>query len=263
MSKIKIFIVTQEEPFYLPLGLAKLIEAKKENIVGTTILPRFNKKKSKFKILKELFLLYGFKSFAIQGFEFFIFKFLNILTSIISLKRFYSVKKIFKNFSIPIIPTKNINDSDYIEKLKTIKPDLIISFACTQIFKDEILSIPKLGCINVHGSLLPKYRGRNIGFWVLLNQETETGVTVHYMNEKIDAGEVILQKKIQIAKNETIHTLYKKILPLEGLLLIEAINLIENNTINSWTTQIKKEDYFSDASVEDIKKFRKLGKKFR
>lgn len=263
MPKIKIFIITQEELFYLPLGLTKLIEAKKESIAGVTILPRFNKKKSKFKIFTELFSLYGFKSFVIQGFELFIFKLLNVLMPIVGPKRFYSVKKIFKHFSIPIIQTENINDADYIKKLKTAKPDLIISFACPQILKNEILSVPKLGCINVHGSLLPKYRGRNIGFWVLLNQESETGVTVHYMNEKIDAGEIILQKKIQIAEKETIHTLYKKILPLEGLALIEAINLIENDAVNSWTIQIKKEDYFSDASVEDIKKFRKLGKKFR
>ncbi len=263
MSKIKIFIITQEESFYLPLGLTKLIEAKKESIVGATILPRFNKRKSKLTIFTELFSLYGFKSFAIQSFEFFVFKLLNVLTPIVGLKRFYSVKKIFKHFSIPIIQTENINNANYIEKLKAAKPNLIISFACPQILKKEILSVPGLGCINVHGSLLPKYRGRNIGFWVLLNQESETGVTVHYMNEKIDAGEIILQKKIQVAEKETIHTLYTKILPLEGLALIETVNLIESNAVNSWTIQIKKEDYFSDASIEDIKKFRKLGKKFR
>ncbi len=263
MSKIKIFILTQEEPFYLPLGIKKLIEAKKDNVVGATIFPRFGKKKSKFKIFRELLLLYGPRSFMIQCFEFFVFKLLNILTPIIKTRRFYSLKKIFKYFSIPIIQTSNINDSAYIEKIKTINPDLIISFACPQILKNEILSIPKIGCINVHGSLLPKYRGRNIGFWVLLNQEPETGITVHYMNEKIDAGEIILQKKIEVAKGETVHTLYKKILPLEGLALIEAIDLLENNIVKSWTIQVKKEDYFSDASIEDIKKFRKLGKRFR
>lgn len=260
---MKLLIITQEEPFYLPTGIVKLIEKEKEEILGITILPRFNQKKSKFKISKELFLLYGPKSFSIQVIEFFIFKILDLLTGLIKFKRFYSVKKIAKYFSVPIILTNNINEASYISRIKQMSPDLIISFACPQILKSEILSIPKLRCINVHGSLLPKYRGRNIGFWVLLNQEKETGVTVHYINEKIDAGEMILQEKINIMPNETVHSLYKKILPIEGDLLVKAIDLIKNNQQKTQTITVKKEDYFSDASPEDIKKFKKIGKKFR
>ena len=208
---MKIFIITQEEPFYLPIGLEKLVSQRKKEIVGATILFRFGKTPLR-QVLKKLLSLYGVKAFFIQTAEFILFKLLDTLSLLIKLKRFYSARRIFNFFSIPIIPTNNINDKNYLKKIAQSKPEIIISFGCPQVFKKEILSLTPLGCINVHGSLLPKYRGKNIGFWVLLNQEKETGVTVHYMNEKIDAGEIILQKKIKIHSQETIHSLYKKII---------------------------------------------------
>lgn len=259
---MKIFIITQEEPFYLPIGMEKLVRSKKEKIIGATIMPRYGKK-LKHQTIKDLFLLYGFKSFFLQTSEFILFKILNTLNSLIKLKRFYSIKRIFNSFSIPIIPTKNINDKKYLEKLKQLNPDIIVSFACPQIFKKEILSLPPLGCINVHGSLLPSYRGKNIGFWVLLNQEKETGVSVHYMNEKLDAGNIILQEKIAIAPKETVHSLYKKILPKEADALINALELIKKKNYEIKTVNISEGDQFSDPSKEDIKRFKALGKKFR
>jgi len=206
---MKIFIITQEEPFYLPIGLEKLVSQRRKEIVGATVLSRFGKTPLE-QVLKKLFSLYGPKDFFLQASEFVLFKILDILTPIIKPKRFYSIRRIFDFFSVPIISTNNINDKNYLKKIKQSKPEIIISFGCPQVFKKEILSLPLFGCINVHGSLLPKYRGKNTGFWVLLNQEKETGVTVHYMNEKIDDGEIILQKKIKIHPQETVNSLYKK-----------------------------------------------------
>jgi folate-dependent phosphoribosylglycinamide formyltransferase PurN len=259
---MRIFILTQEEPFYLPVGMEKLVRQKKKDIIGATILPRFGKK-SRFQVVKNLFPLYGPRSFFIQFSEFVIFKILNTLNCFIKFKRFYSVKRVFSSFSIPIIAAKNVNNEDYIKKIKQLKPDLIISFACPQILKKEILSLPPLGCINVHGSLLPRYRGKNIGFWVLLNKEKETGISVHYINEKIDAGGIILQKKIRIDPKETVHSLYRKVVPQEGNALITALELIEKEKVKAKPIKVKKEDYFSDPKIEDIKRFRALGKKFR
>jgi len=259
---MKIFIITQEEPFYLPIGLEKLVSQRKKEIVGATILPRFSKESS-WRVLKKLFLLYGLQAFFVQTAEFILFKSLDALFPLIKPKRFYSVRRIFNFFSISIIPTNNINDKNYLKKIKQFKPDIIISFGCPQVFKKEILSLPPLGCINVHGSLLPKYRGKNIGFWILLNQEKETGVTVHYINEKIDAGEIILQKRIKVHPQETVDSLYKKIVPEEGQALIEALELIEKGKTKTKSIDVKNKDYFSDPSMIDIKLFRKMGKKFR
>jgi len=259
---MKIFIITQEEPFYLPIGLEKLVSQRKKEIVGATILPRFSKKSS-WQVLKKLFLLYGLKAFCVQTAEFILFKSLDALSPLIKPERFYSVRRIFVFFSIPIIPTNNINDKNYLKKIAQSKPDIIVSFGCPQVFKKEILSLPPLGCINVHGSLLPKYRGKNIGFWILLNHEKETGITVHYMNKKIDAGEIILQKKIKIYPQETVDSLYKKIVPEEGQALIKALKLIDEGRVRTKKIDVKNKDYLSNPSITDIKLFRKMGKKFR
>ena len=92
---------------------------------------------------------------------------------------------------IEVFQPDNINSSDSIEKLKSISPDFIIVAAFGQILKREVLDIPKYGCINVHASLLPKYRGAAPINWAIINGETETGITIMEMEEGLDTGDMI------------------------------------------------------------------------
>lgn len=125
------------------------------------------------------------------------------------------------------------------EKLKDIKqeiinmnPDMIVVVSYGKFLPKSILEIPRYGCINVHPSLLPKYRGSAPIQWAIINGDKTTGTTIMKMNEKMDAGDIILQKEVEIDENETTGELWDRLSTISSELLLEAIKQIENGNTN-------------------------------
>ena len=127
-------------------------------------------------------------------------------------------------------PEKVRKNEEFIEKIKSLNPDVICVVAYGKILPKEILEIPKYGCINVHGSLLPKYRGAAPIQWAVLNGDKETGVTTMYMDVGMDTGDMILKKEVDIGKDETTGELWDRLAKIGGKLLIETLKQIEEGT---------------------------------
>ena len=141
------------------------------------------------------------------------------------------VKQYAEENEIPVIQPKTIKgNSEFIEKIKELNPDVICVVAYGKILPKEILDIPKYGCINVHGSLLPKYRGAAPIQWAVLNGDKVTGVTTMYMNEGMDTGDIILKEEVEIGEDETTGELWERLSKLGGNLLVETLKQIENGT---------------------------------
>ena len=129
-------------------------------------------------------------------------------------------------------PEKVRNNNEFIEEMKNIKPDVIVVVAYGKILPKEILEIPPLGCINVHASLLPKYRGAAPIQWAVLNGDKTTGVTTMYMDEGMDTGDMILAKKVDIGDDETTGELWDKLSEIGARLLVKTLKEIEDGTAN-------------------------------
>lgn len=127
-------------------------------------------------------------------------------------------------------PLKVRNNPEFVEKLKTINPDVICVVAYGKIIPKEILEIPKYGCINVHGSLLPKYRGAAPIQWAVLNGDKETGVTTMFMDEGMDTGDMILKKEVQIGDDETTGELWDRLSEIGAKALVETLEQLEKGT---------------------------------
>ena len=128
-------------------------------------------------------------------------------------------------------PEKIKNNNEILEKIKSLEPDLIVVVAYGKILPKEILEIPKYGCINVHASLLPKYRGAAPIQWAVLNGEKVTGVTTMYMDVGMDTGDIILKEETNIGKEETTGELWDRLSVIGGKLLIETVKQIESGTV--------------------------------
>ena len=124
-------------------------------------------------------------------------------------------------------PEKVRNNTEFIEKMKALKPDVICVVAYGKILPQELLDIPKLGCINVHGSLLPKYRGAAPIQWAVLNGDKTTGITTMYMDAGMDTGDIILKQEVEIGEDETTGELWDKLTKIGGELLVKTLDLIE------------------------------------
>ena len=139
------------------------------------------------------------------------------------------VKEVAISKNIPIFqPEKVKNNIEFINNLKEINPDVICVVAYGKILPKEILDIPKFGCINVHASLLPKYRGAAPIQWAILNGDKETGVTTMYMDVGMDTGDMILTEKVKIREDETTGELWDRLSKIGGNLLVETLKQIEN-----------------------------------
>ena len=125
-------------------------------------------------------------------------------------------------------PEKVKNNNEFIDEIKRLKPDIICVVAYGKILPKEILDIPKFGCINLHGSILPKYRGAAPIQWAVLNGDKTTGVTTIYMTEEMDAGDIIYEEKTDIGEYETTGELWERLSNIGAELLLKTVNDIEN-----------------------------------
>lgn len=144
-------------------------------------------------------------------------------------------------------PAKIRNNSEFIEKIKELNPDVICVVAYGKILPKEILDIPSCGCINVHGSLLPKYRGAAPIQWAVINGDKITGVTTMYMDVGMDTGDIILKQEVEIGEDETTGELWEKLATTGGELLNKTLKEIETGTV----TRTIQGDDFSVAPMID------------
>lgn len=140
-----------------------------------------------------------------------------------------SVKKFALQHNIPILQPENLKDPAFLKKITEANADLIVVVAF-KILPPEVYTIPEYGAINLHASLLPKYRGAAPINWALINGETETGVTVFFLKEKVDTGDILLQKKLFIDNEDDFGSLYKKLANLGAKTLVEALEIIESGS---------------------------------
>ena len=127
-------------------------------------------------------------------------------------------------------PIKVRNNPEFLEEVKKLNPDLICVVAYGKILPQELLDIPKYGCVNVHGSLLPKYRGAAPIQWAVLNGDKKTGVTTMFMNAGMDMGDMILKEEVEIGEDETTGELWDRLKTIGANLLIKTVKEIENGT---------------------------------
>lgn len=127
-------------------------------------------------------------------------------------------------------PQKVRNNEEFINEIQLLKPDVICVVAYGKILPKEILDIPKYGCINVHGSLLPKYRGAAPIQWAVLNGDKKTGITTMYMDVGMDTGDMILKQEVEIGENETTGELWERLSKIGANLLVETLKQVEQGT---------------------------------
>lgn len=251
---MRIIIITQDEPFYLKFNLEYLIKIlpNETEIVGCVLneASPFGK--------KESFIEKILKTYNVFGFIFFIRYSIKYINSYFS----KSIKRFLIENDIPIINIEgSINSPDSLNTIKSFNPDLIVSILGNQIFKKPLIDLAPKGCINLHTALLPKYRGLMPTFWVMKNNEKHTGVSVFFVDEGIDSGPIIVQKKLEIGQL-TQEQLIKRTKKIGMELISKSIDLIQRNEVKLIENDPTKKTYFTFPTRQDVVEFKKNGKKF-
>ena len=140
------------------------------------------------------------------------------------------VKEVAVAAGIPVFQPENFREEETVEQLRALQPDICAVVAYGRILPQKVLDVPKYGCINIHASLLPKYRGSAPYQWAVLDGLTETGVTAMYLTREMDAGDIIAQRATPIDPDETVETLHDRLARLGAELLVETVEHLAEGT---------------------------------
>ena len=173
-----------------------------------------------------------------------------------------SLHEINKRYKIPIVGTRDINSADTIVAIQSWQPDIAISIYFNQLIKSDLISQPSNGFLNIHPSLLPRNQGLIPYFWAMANGDKETGVTLHWLDEKFDTGDILLQELVTIESDETVASLSFKSAQVGLRLIIRGLKAIEEGDPPRIPQDLKHASYFSWPRPQDLKRFQRNGGKF-
>jgi methionyl-tRNA formyltransferase len=250
---LKIVFATPEEPLAVPVFLEKLLPELTEEVAAIAVVSPVYTRSSWVRQAKRFIDAFGVREFVVEALQFAYFK----------ARRRGSVRGIARAHGIRLLTPEDVNAPEFLERLREIGPDLVVSVSCPQIFGRELLELPRLGCINVHSALLPHYRGVLPTFWVLAEGEERTGVTVHYMTPGIDGGDILAQAGVPIAPDETLRSLMRKCKTVAAGLVLETVRGFEEGAVSTRPNPPDKGSYFSFPAREDVVRFRARGRRLR
>lgn len=260
MSKrLRVVVMTQNDRFFIPQNIKKASE-----VCEMLEIVEVDSKYSLDNQIGNYFKWFGFIQCAKMGFITIgreIEKYLDRLVGYRLFCGYCSVRDVAKANGIPYQVITKSNDSEYVQHIRNLNVDLIISYSAPQIIKEELLNTPKYGVINVHGSLLPDFRGCLPSFWYLYYDEKTGGATVHYMSALIDDGDIIEQGKVDLSDCKSMFQEIRKTKTMGGELMVKAIQDIQNGTVIRKKNEIEKGRYFTWPTVAQAKEFRAKGKR--
>ncbi|KQC13007.1 MAG: hypothetical protein APR63_01575 [Desulfuromonas sp. SDB] len=247
-----------DEPVYTNAFISKVIAERKDDIIGLAT-SKGNRIKAKGKRVN---FAYAVTLLIIMG----IIGSFKVSLLIIDFKircrfsRFFlyirspSIIQTAKEAGIPAWEIESVNNEAFIQELKSLKPDIIINQA-QEILSEKFISIPLKGVLNRHASLLPRNRGRLTPFWVLLNQEKETGVSIHFVTAEVDQGDIIAQSRFPVDNNDNFLSLAQKGYDVAADLMLQSLDEIEREVNILIYNDPDKANYHSTPTLKDAMKY--------
>lgn len=248
-TPLRVQFITEDDPLYVAEffeAFLSLYRPEEIEIVGISIQEPFNE--ARLATARRVLSLYGPTGFA------------RLLVRFARVKlQGRTIGRLARKRGLPLVPARSVNDPAFIERVKELDPDVIVSVAAPEIFKEAILATPRLGCINVHSGRLPKYRGMMPTFWQMRSGERSATVTVHEMAEKLDAGAVLGTAECAIEEHDSLDRVMVAAKQEAAQLVISVLRGLANGESRPQPLDMAEASYFSFPSRADVVQFRELG----
>lgn len=263
------YVFIQDENVYLPRVLDKYLREFAETTAGINLQPITQAKKSFLGTLWDFYTFYGPVYFVRKCWEQLWSKvrakFWNDLLG--STRRCYSVRAVAKKYGVPVDGPCDVNSEEFLAHLRSKGVQFIVSISGTQFYRKKLREQMSHGIVNCHGALLPKYRGLMPSFWTLANGEKEGGVSVHYVDAKLDNGPIIVQKRYRIWPHDTLEDVMSRSKDLAAEAIVECVRIVEecasrNVPVPTMPNPEAEMTHFATPTKEDVRRFRANGHRF-
>jgi methionyl-tRNA formyltransferase len=243
-SDLNVTFLTTDDPIYLPAFFERVLGEYAEKTRAVYIVPPLYHNQN---VVQAGLRFYN--TFGLEGI-------LGLMRRVLNAKLTkQSISNTCKKWKVNHGVIHDVNAEDFLVDLQKSGADLIVSVGCPQIFKKHLIELPKLGCLNIHGAVLPHYRGILPSFWMLANGENRAGVSIYYVNERIDAGDLCGQIIFDIPPKITLHQFIQQSKALSAELLLDVLKKIENGGIRKQPLNLAEGSYFSWPDPIAVKRF--------
>jgi len=257
---MRIAILTAHEPLYLPAFLDRFLARRARDVVGMFVCEPVYRNQTKFTMLKRYWKAFGLPNTLALAWRVLAAKARDVLGIGYRRRRFASVTSAARYHGVPTSCPRDVNAPEFLDQLRALGVDLVLSVSCPQIFKDDLIRLPAIGCLNLHGADLPKYRGIAPSFWMLANGEAEAGVTLFFVNAGIDTGEVAGKRLFPILPDDTLHTFIIRAKQEACDLALEVLERVEAGSVERTPLQ-GQGSYFGFPTREAYREFRRRGRR--
>lgn len=258
------YVFIQNDPFYLPKVLDKYLREFGDSTVGINVQSVAQGKRTVMQTAMDLLKMYGawyfqwkFRNYLwrkVQG------KVVNEVLG--STKRCYSVGAVARKYKVPLHECADVNSEEFLKLLRDLGVEFIVSISGTQLYKRKLREQTPWGIVNCHGALLPRYRGLMPSFWTLANDEKMGGVSVHYVDKKLDNGPILVQKSYRIHAHDTLEDVMARSKDLAAEAIIECVKKVEAGNPELMPNPISEMTHYSMPTKEDVERFKKAGHRF-
>lgn len=257
---MKLIFITQDDPFYVRCFFEEFFRIypfPKE--IEAVIIQSPMGKKSMARLIRQMVGFYGWEDFWRMGLRYVWAKNLNLMGKLFSQTEWLNLSELCRVHGTRVLYKNDLHRPDFLNEIRERGIDLIISVAAPTIFRQELIDLPPLGCINIHHAPLPRYKGMMPNFWQLYHGEKKVGITIHKINSRIDEGEIILQKEVAVIPGESLDALIKRTKRLGAHCMAEAIEMVRTGAVQPIENRIDQASYFSFPTKQDVRKFRQMG----
>lgn len=253
-------VILTNDNFFCFTFIKDLLELRKEDIKFIVFSSALIGKRGTFASIKWALKNTGFRHTIFKLMVYGVFRTTTVICRLLPfIPNNYSFYLWAKRNSMNYISSANINNEDVVQQIRSANPDLIIAANMNQIIKKQILELAPKGCINTHCGPLPRYGGMSPYVWALANNEDHSAATIQYVGEGLDEGDIIVQERVKVVKNDSAFALFHRCCLRAGELLIKVVDEIEADTATSYAQDLSQKTYFSWPTKECVKNLRKNG----
>jgi methionyl-tRNA formyltransferase len=257
---MRIEFLTQDDPLYILSFFEEFFRhyASEFEIIQVSCC-RTMGSRPRSRMIRELACLYGLRGFSRLALRSGTARLLGLLPRPKDATGFHSMKQLCRAWRIPLQRIGNPNTAAFIDQLASRAPDLILSVACPYIFKEQLLKLAPLGCVNIHHAPLPKYQGMMPTFWQMFHDEHVVGLTIHYIAEKVDRGPALLQESLVVEPGESLDHLIRRSKRHGAHCMARVVRQIASQTQSVITLDQSAASYFTFPTIKQIREFRRRG----